>query len=1423
MKKIRFLTVLFAALSFSLGVQAGMIAATAADQPIVPGEWHLGLSKALVLAQETGIPVVGFWANTGCEYCAAVIDQAVNTPEFTAWRQQRKLLMVTGEGKSGLAGDLYDWVRDAAESDGATVYPYVRIYWVEKNGTVRADTLFSGYPYRANAQTLINKIESYVAGFSYSGRARFGCTAGLEAEPDTVSIPLPLVREYGSSGVLTNTLSIVRTLEAGGTTNRMETIVWAEGETGKTATVVNEGHYVGGTVTLTLAAEGESNQTAVITLVAEKPVSTVNPRFVGEPFAFGEWTMDLAAATNAVAATNETAYTLVFFTGALWCPYCMGMERDVLSTATFKDFVRTNNIALVEIDNYHRDGSAPSLLRYDVYTGATNDTRNGHSGAGYLSRHGIAVADAEAVIARNMALQAAWTLRGATRIGYPTLLLLRKDGSIAGRFSGSYRLTDNTVVPGIQSFDLGVNMLRLHELLALARDPLEANEEKNGDYTTTADALGARGRVTASLRATDVKDVYVLRTAAGLRQTVSVSGPQDAAVQVAVLGAAGQTLRAQSGSLTNGVAVTTDIAGDGAVYAAVSASGAAMQVSSPSTTVRTYTMATQYGLVVSEAAQTLGVAPYAEGGTFDTSLAAVSNAVYRFVANGATLTFPAGGFEAVGNDLYRAVTGGDAAIQLTNVSVGGTFTWQLWNPGTVGFTQAAKSVSEAETNTVIVVQRTVGSSGSCSVSVTLDPGNTTASAGADFTDVFGAGAVLTWADGEVGEKIVSLPLLGDGGYEGDEVVALTLTVTGGAAALAVGGADYRLTIVDNDQPVVGRLAFMGVDAVFAKTSPLTVVAREGSQLTLEVERVDGASTAVSASVAATAGTVVPAALAWTNNDRVPIKTTIVTLPLLADVPRGVVSVTLTPNGAIQTVSGRDVVVVQLVAADAPVFAQQKAAFFGQTRVAFDRTVPVLQTTGGRVYVEKRSGDLPVGLVAKMDQAAGELRVTGVPKQRGTYTVVYQVSEIRGSKKVAGGVVQVTITVAALETLNEASAESISVAEGAVIETGSVARVVGTLRVSVTKSARVTAKYLTKTGAVTFSGKNWTDCDGNGTVTAILSNGEYRLTVQMTSAGELSAVVTDPGYENPLEAQLIVPAWSVSSPATDYVGYYTVSLSASTASSSLAPTGYSYMTVSIPSATARAGRATYAGKLADGTAYSGSAVLQPISGDIAHIVVFARKAQHVMAGALAISANAKSTYLTNPSAISACVSAEPYWTCDSGYDETSFAVVLDICGGYYNSADNLQDYYDRYEGTGPMMLMASGSLPESAVYGTATALPYVEVAVFPSALRIPVDAGNPTKARLVFAKATGLFRGTFKTSFVTAQAQAKTLSASYAGVLLPGWTGDCGCGVNEVVLPEKPFGMGSYWFRDLVPVEVAGRSQMMSATRGYPIIMKKVAE
>ncbi len=1413
---------------------AGSIAATPADQPIVPGEWHLSLAKALSMAQDTGIPVLAFWSNTGCSRCSEVIDQAVNTPAFTAWRRQKQLLMVTGEGKTGLPGELYAWVNAAAANDGNLSYPFIRICWVQKDGTVRADYRFSGYPYRADAQTLIDKIEGYVAAFSYHGRAAFGFAASPEMEPGTVAAPLPLVRSLGAAGTLTNTLTFVRALDGGGTTNWTETLIWADGETNRNVFVANEGHWVGGSVSVTLSAAGEADQTRVIELVGEQEINIHNPRYVGEPFNFGEWTMDLDVATNAVAQSADAdARTLVFFT-AMWCPYCAGFEDDVLQSETFKEFARTNNLALAVISIPSRDGMyAGSPLTHTLFTNKLNaaDRRIGLNGTGYMTRHGITPEAGWSQLERILAFERLLTLPDKTFVNLPAVVMLRKDGSIASRIPGYYCFNyrrEGAVYPPFMRFSLDCNMTRLHEQLEMTQGRAVFAHEENNNYAVwTREVLGVQTPRDETLAANDEADYFRLDAVDGSEQRVTLTGPDPVSVSVSIR-SNGVAVASASGRLTDGVSVASPIAGTAAYQVCVLTNDAAFSFTNVSSTLRAYRAETTVSLIARERAASLrGAAMTNASGVFATTLAVAEGAYYRLVVEGVHLDLQPGAFEPVAGvaGVYRALVSGAVALSLTATSPEGTFAWQIWNPGTVGFVQTAQSVAETAGEVVIAVERRGGSSGACVVRIATDPTNMTATAGEDFEDVFAGGLFLSWADGETGTKSFVLPLADDQGYEGDEAVTLRLTVTEGGAAPAEGQTYDVVTITDNDPPAVGRLMFTEAGTFFAKTSPLTIIAPEGGQVLLGVARVDGASTAVTGTVTATAGTVWPDTLTWANNDRAAIKSVGVALPTLAEYPRGVVTMTLTPKGAVSAVSGKRYVTIKLVAESAPFFASDEVAFAAQTAVAFAQRIPVLQTEGGGIYMTRLSGTLPAGVVAAFDKTSGALKFSGVPRSAGVFTSVFQVSETRSGRWVAGGAVQVTITVAALGTVNAAAAHAITAAEGAVLESNVPARVAGTLTCSVSSSGRATAKYRMKKGAVAFSSSNWAACDGDGTVSAVMAKGAYGLALQLTPDGQLSACVTDPDYAYPLTSTLAASAWSAANPATDYEGYYTVVLSPAAATGGLAPLGHSFMTVSLSSLAARSGRATYAGYLADGTPYSGSAVLQPMSDGTAQMIVFAGNTKHTLAGVFIIAAQAAENYRTYPSAVTARDGVVPYWSCGSGHEETSYDIALEVFGGFYSGADSLVDFYGQYEGAGPLRLAAADAVPTSAFYGTATALPFMDMSVSDSSLRLDAGAANPTGVTFYFSKATGVFRGSTRLPFAM-PGRNTTLWSSFAGVLLPGWVGaECqtGCADNEGELPLKPFGMGSYWYRDKVPVEGFGVSTLMSFYAGYPLIIEKAVE
>ena len=59
------------------------------------------------------------------------------------------------------------------------------------------------------------------------------------------------------------------------------------------------------------------------------------------------WTSDFAAAQKLAAKENKLMYVL--FTGSDWCPYCVKLQKNVLSKDGFRKFAK-DNLVLVYID-----------------------------------------------------------------------------------------------------------------------------------------------------------------------------------------------------------------------------------------------------------------------------------------------------------------------------------------------------------------------------------------------------------------------------------------------------------------------------------------------------------------------------------------------------------------------------------------------------------------------------------------------------------------------------------------------------------------------------------------------------------------------------------------------------------------------------------------------------------------------------------------------------------------------------------------------------------------------------------------------------------------------------------------------------------------------------------------------------------------
>ena len=196
------------------------------------------------------------------------------------------------------------------------------------------------------------------------------------------------------------------------------------------------------------------------------------------------WTLDYAAALD--SARSDGKYTLMLFTGSWWCPWCQPLEEKVLDTQTWKGYAAERGFYEIQMDYPKRDGSGSCWL-YDE---------------DYCASNGLTRAAAEAAIVDLLKQQGAYaepdapkvtTTIGKTRvtygkIGYPTILVLRPDGSEAGRFEPDVRDYPTETPPVYWSPEAAFSAVTNDIEKILAAD------DKTRTHVTVSVAPGCEGR-----------------------------------------------------------------------------------------------------------------------------------------------------------------------------------------------------------------------------------------------------------------------------------------------------------------------------------------------------------------------------------------------------------------------------------------------------------------------------------------------------------------------------------------------------------------------------------------------------------------------------------------------------------------------------------------------------------------------------------------------------------------------------------------------------------------------------------------------------------------------------------------------------------------------------------------------------------------
>lgn len=1480
------------------------------ESDVVLGEWNSNGNVCYAYAQKHKVPLIAVWSNgDGCPHCSK-FECNVNYDPFRDWMKESGCVFcfahsgdATADGPIGSA--YFHWCR----MNTGTSYPFVRVYWPDGgvDGFTDGDTVdgsegvYDGSDVdrwnppksfilkgdvgtfnpgsRRCAYFFTNGVNGvlrnwkpkltpdYAGGEFGAGNAKETPNAGLAVERGTsiTSLFIPFTRTNLVSQTLAATNTFIAYYPDGSNTGVKE-IVWNPSETFHEVEIPISAGLLNPTDRADIMLLiGDENRTPLATnyvvIVDKVANSAANPNWIGAPIKAGEWTVDLDAATNAVrdynaASHTDRAYTLLLFSGSMWCPDCMRTDEFLLDKPEFKAWTTDEKqVACVSMDKPPSGFVAPCILTHDILIGK--------SGSGWLSRHGVPMTghgDANATAVLNRVLDGTsrdtqhggYLLPGTTGMGVPTFVLLRDDGSVAGRIS---RLAvDSTMLTN--NIPVSVLVKRLDELLAQVD---EAGEEANDRIATLSPDSKISGRnktgVPATVSFADPIDYYRIDAPQGTDLTLTLAGEEAAELILSIVdtsSGAERPVAVATNLLTSGISVHCKLP-SASCYASVSypvnatapdkgfpPKGSYFALDKDGSTLCHYRLKSDsvFSAVQTWTEQTI------TDGVPEVMISLIPGAEYKFSG-----LDPRIGTEALDQLVYQPSKGTYVAmVDLATLKLDETsgtlkFGFQHWVPGRIGFVNSSWTVKEKGDDPEkdsylydIGIQRTDGVSGELAAWIFLDTNDVrmvhtltdgeTFDWAQDFTR-------FAWGDGSNDTRFAQVTIKANKNADGPQTLVFKLADESKKVL-----DEFVLTISDEDEAYSGLLALErtgGESGVAGTAIPAsrTVVAKGGSTLRLTVARKEATDGFIGGDIltnGVSAG--VGELLSWPGRDGSD-RSVEIELPQYVSGGANRLSVTLVGREGSKIVATAKNLTVRIVPETAAEFTADRAVFNGVRYVQSVLSWLTVKVEGGDferrdLSVSKISGSAAPGVIVEFDKTDGCLYAWGIPTQAGDYTAVYQVSE----EGVAGGTVRVDFHVddpaspqGDLPAVNPHLDTARTISDILVIDGD---RLGGLLTVTIPRSGRVSAKYRPFEGEpVSLMTYAWAGCVG-GNYTALLAttNG----VVDAVSTNVLTVVAKADGgidlrfWEGEDELTCCLPNadWSASNPATSWAGYYTVSLPCKKEpqeqKARAFACGAGYVTLRMTAQTAvNGGKVTYAGALPNGKGFSGLGVLDDCGGGDARLVILLRSETDSLSAILRLN------NVADPDGYRAVYPMDgvwPFWRHDEALAEACYDQRLDVFGCKYDANFDLAAGCRAALKTDrPVFFSEPDTMPLCNEFrlGAANAWLTNKTAMVVSStdIRLQDATAARTANGLTFSynRSTGIVVGVLNLDFMGTGPR----TAIYRGVVMPGWGTDCEgtCVYTEGV--KRPFVSGACWFDDGFKYQDAGlNDRYLPIVRGCEI-------
>ena len=1162
----------------------------------------------------------------------------------------------------------------------------------------------------------------------------------------------------------------------------------------------------------------------------------------------------------------------------------------------------------------YKDRESPTLFSKDVYdttlarareypaSGAPAKMTNAvaRSGLGYLTRNGISDADALATLKKfhNLAYNTpekggfhlyygADDLRNEdgnpNRTGVPIFILLRSDGTIAAR------LTRFAAVSPMKSeqahFDRFIQ--RFDEMLAIADatgSDADASEVGNNMPSAKSIELPVGGRTAAEGRlcAADMRDTFKLTNFNGAANVrVGLSGSSSAEVEAQFMIYKDGAFELVGDPIVTTIRANTELLGEfddiGTCYLRIrgtdpTASAFAMSSSTANHFTEFSLKASVESLNPQQAKASVPVS------SNDTVQIVVSEGkIYRLTG---IVTEPVPeGLSPLANGMFGAEVNGD--VELT-AAADGEIEFQEWEPCMISFNnnEPKDGIGESKGKWTVKVLRTGGVSGAVSARVSVDVENSTFYYDHDTKELprfaidgkWGfVSKKLSWKDGDDAAKSLVIELEQDAElmkYFGDGQIVLKLDeLASDADDAGLGKSSYTLKVKDESDKVQSTISITGTDPAAAVDG--VIYARRAAGVSVALGRSNdgvalGNSIALRADVDSVtfAGDAYGTKVYWDADDYA--EKTVAVSGLPSAEKKTVVSL-LATRSSFRAGTPKEITIVS-VDNKAPAFKTDKLAqiklvtYSKCTAVAeFD---PNYIQSGDELSALLIKGALPKGISAKV--SGQKLKFTGKPTAAGSYTAYFRACATRNGKLVKGMPLKVSFRVVDPTTVkssdktyghlaNTAVKTSRTISSMMVLTGGSPSRLTGTLDVTIPKNGKLSAKYASVGGTISFSAtgwdaKNFADADGTLTATLTPSRDGYALTVMARPNGRVEAILTDKYVKDQeLTAKSLGNVWSSSASAKAWAGIYNGALAPAGTPYYLgdgqygaftgdivqpaneefdAPVGYGYISLRLTEKAAATGKMTWAGILPNGQAVSGSAVLSKGASKwvgrsgYAYLPVFKKTSADCLSLVAEIKKGAASDANGGNRFLLGCPDLSDVlplgqWT-HKGDGETGYAMDLHMMGGFYSPTKSLKECC-KQSAMNPTSMKLQVEAPAKAGYdrydgrGKSKAIPVQTVAVGNNSITVK-NATN--KFKLEIDRSTGIISGSLRVNY-TLGGKSSYLDATWNGVLLTGWSSECDCSEGDAV--QMPFICGALSFPDTFPYKDGGstkKAEVLSGGRIY---------